>query len=164
MDGDGWIELGRTVIYVTGYTSMITPPPPHSAMLYYAMLCSHMLLQVSEHIFWMTPKHRSQEYVSKVAAELGEKIIVNKHITCIQRKLNAEGASYEVIVTDSDGLTAVFDEIVFACHPDQALSLLKGDASLEEIELLNSFRYSSNDTYVHSDVRLMPKSRSAWTS
>jgi len=129
------------------------------------MLYSHMLLQVSEHIFWMTPKHRSQEYVSKVAAELGDKIQVNKQITCIQRKLKTE-SSYEVLVTDSDGLTVVFDEIVFACHPDQALSLLTSgdDASSEEIDLLSCFRYSSNDTYVHSDKRLMPKSRSAWTS
>jgi len=141
---------------------MITPS---HILIYYAMLYSHMLLQVSEHIFWMTPKHRSQEYVSKVAAELGDKIQVNKQITCIQRKLKTE-SSYEVLVTDSNGLTVVFDEIVFACHPDQALSLLTSgdDASSEEIDLLSCFRYSSNDTYVHSDKRLMPKSRSAWTS
>jgi len=112
----------------------------------------------------MTPKYRSQEYVSKVVVELGDKIRVNKQITSIKRKLKATESSFQVDVTDSDGWTAVFDEIVFACHPDQALSLLKGDASVEEIELLNCFRYSSNDTYVHSDVRLMPRSRSAWTS
>ena len=58
----------------------------------------------------------------------------------------------------------MYDQVVFACHPDEALAILGNNATDEERKVLGSFEYSSNDVYVHSDINLMPKARAAWTS
>lgn len=128
---------------------------------------SHLLLQVSEHINWQTPSKRSQEYVQIIASELKDRAQVDMHISSIKRKLGKRGGT-EVAVTarqgDGDDRLYVFDEVIFACHPDQALSLLGSDATEDEMKYLSTFRYADNDTYVHCDEDLMPKSKAAWTS
>ena len=53
---------------------------------------------------------------------------------------------------------------MFACHPDQILTVLGDSASAEESKALGMFNYRANDTYVHWDDSLMPKAKSAWTS
>jgi predicted NAD/FAD-binding protein len=67
-------------------------------------------------------------------------------------------------VVDQNGTSSTFEAVVFACHPDQALEILSTSATEEEREVLGAFKYSPNDTYVHTDAALMPKSRAAWTS
>jgi hypothetical protein len=69
-----------------------------------------------------------------------------------------------VTVVDNKGVKTVCDHVVFACHPDQALAMLGDSATSAEKSAIGKFKYSSNDTYVHTDTDLMPKNRSAWTS
>ena len=59
--------------------------------------------------------------------------------------------------------TQSFDQVVLACHSDQALSLV-GDASPAEREVLGAIRYQSNEAILHTDVSLMPKRRRAWAA
>jgi predicted NAD/FAD-binding protein len=56
-----------------------------------------------------------------------------------------------------------FDEVVLACHSEQAVALL-ADASGEEARLLRSIRYQSNRVLLHTDARLMPVRRRAWAA
>ncbi|MBL0029635.1 MAG: dehydrogenase, partial [Rhodanobacteraceae bacterium] len=56
-----------------------------------------------------------------------------------------------------------FDQIVLACHSDQALALL-ADASDREREILGAIGYQFNDTVLHTDVSLLPKHRKAWAA
>lgn len=56
-----------------------------------------------------------------------------------------------------------FDGVVLACHADQALAMLT-DPSPQERDILGSFRYSHNRVVVHSDPRVMPQARAAWSS
>ncbi len=56
-----------------------------------------------------------------------------------------------------------FDQVVMACHADQALRLLP-DASTEEMRLLGAFAYSRNHAVLHSDPLLMPRRRAVWSS
>ncbi|MEJ7787903.1 MAG: hypothetical protein WKF96_24140, partial [Solirubrobacteraceae bacterium] len=56
-----------------------------------------------------------------------------------------------------------FDEVVLACHSDQALSLLT-DASGLERELLGAIGYLPSELVLHTDTRLMPRRRAAWAS
>ena len=45
--------------------------------------------------------------------------------------------------------------MVIGTHADQALQLL-ADPSQEERDALGAFRYSPNDTWLHSDERFLP--------
>ncbi|CAN0335515.1 unnamed protein product, partial [Scytosiphon promiscuus] len=55
-------------------------------------------------------------------------------------------------------------KVIFACPADTALELLGEEASAEERDALGRFTFSDNTIYVHSDERLMPKRRAAWSS
>jgi predicted NAD/FAD-binding protein len=56
-----------------------------------------------------------------------------------------------------------FDEVVLACHSDEARSLL-ADPSPEEAALLGSVLFQSNRVVLHTDNRLMPGRRRAWSA
>jgi predicted NAD/FAD-binding protein len=68
-----------------------------------------------------------------------------------------------VELTLADGRRACFDEVVLACHADQALAML-ADASPTEQRLLSAFSYQPNRAVLHSDIALMPRRRSVWSS
>ena len=56
-----------------------------------------------------------------------------------------------------------FDAVILACHSDQALRLLQ-DASAAERQILAAMPYRSNEVVLHTDSRVMPRSRRAWAS
>jgi len=60
--------------------------------------------------------------------------------------------------------TEAFDEVVFACHSDQALALLGEDASVEERRILGAIRYHDNRAVLHTDTALLPRRRAAWAA
>ena len=58
----------------------------------------------------------------------------------------------------TDAGVETFDQIVLACHSDQALRLL-GDANERERDILGAIRFQDNDTVLHTDVNLLPRNR-----
>ena len=56
-----------------------------------------------------------------------------------------------------------FEQVVFACHSDQTRALL-ADATPTETHLLDSVRYQPNRVLLHTDARLMPRRRRAWSA
>ena len=56
-----------------------------------------------------------------------------------------------------------FDEVVFACHSDQALRLLQQPTE-EEREVLTAFPYSGNDVILHTDTSILPRRKLALSS
>jgi predicted NAD/FAD-binding protein len=68
-----------------------------------------------------------------------------------------------VELTTGDGATHRFDAIVLATHADQALSLLS-DPSPDEVRALGAFRYTQNEVVLHTDERLLPRTRAARAS
>ncbi|WP_448482958.1 NAD(P)/FAD-dependent oxidoreductase [Pseudoxanthomonas mexicana] len=56
-----------------------------------------------------------------------------------------------------------FDQVVLACHSDDALRLMQ-DADARERDILGAIRYQSNDTVLHTDTRLLPQRRKAWAA
>ena len=56
-----------------------------------------------------------------------------------------------------------FDQVIFACHSDQALNLLEGPTQ-DEKNILQSLPYQENDVTLHTDTSLMPKRKLAWAS
>ena len=63
----------------------------------------------------------------------------------------------------ANGSDEMFDQVVIACHADQALRLL-GDPNPEERRLLGPWSYEENHTVLHRDQRVMPPKRQAWAS
>lgn len=136
---------------------------PASEMMDYPALSflrfcqNHGLLQVNDRPQWHTVKGGSREYVRKLINQIQPATICNRGV----RQLIRHPDHVEVI--DSRGEHRRFDEVVLACHADQALSLLS-DPSEREQHLLGAFSYQRNRAILHSDLRLMPKNRKVWSS
>ena len=56
-----------------------------------------------------------------------------------------------------------YDKVVFATHADDTLKLIEDPTELEK-NILGSFKYKLNTAYLHSDTKLMPTRKNAWSS
>jgi predicted NAD/FAD-binding protein len=56
-----------------------------------------------------------------------------------------------------------YDEVVLACHADQALAMLE-DPSEVERDVLSSFPYQHNEAVLHTDPAALPRARKAWAA
>lgn len=135
---------------------------PEKEMLRYPALSflrffdNHRLLH-SERPKWRTVKGGSKTYVAKLRAILGARVRSGDPVTAVRRE-----DGHAIIRTQSGAETTV-DQVVFACHSDEALSLLS-DADAEERALLVAVRYEPNTAWLHRDPSLMPRRRAAWAS
>lgn len=118
---------------------------------------NHGLLTVSDHPQWYTVKGGSREYVQRLTEPFKDKIHLNRGAGKVWREGNG------VTVEDIHGRKEIFDDVVFACHADQALIMIM-DGSADEQEILSAFRYQPNRAVLHSDISFMPKNRNAWAS
>lgn len=117
---------------------------------------NHGLLKIAGRPVWRTVAGGSREYVRKLIAPVGERVLLNAPIQRVTR--DADG-----VTVKWPGGSRRFDHVVIAAHADQALGML-ADPSAEEARLLSCFKYSRNETILHGDARLMPKMRSIWSS
>jgi predicted NAD/FAD-binding protein len=118
---------------------------------------NHGLLSLSNQPEWRTISGGSREYVRALTQRFATRIHVDRPVRTLRRL--PEG----VRVTTGDGATLAFDKVVVATHSDQALRLL-ADPSPEEAQALRRLRYQQNDAVLHTDRRLLPRTRSAWAS
>lgn len=118
---------------------------------------NHGLLSVKNRPQWRVLQGGSQAYLAPLTAALQQDIHLSTNITRVSRR--EEG----VIIEMADGSRQVFDQVVFACHSDQALALL-ADAADAEKDILGAIPYRSNCVVLHTDERLLPARRLAWSS
>ena len=118
---------------------------------------NHGLLKLAGRPVWRTVDGGSREYVRRLADRLAGKIFLGRGIRSVARR---DGA---VWLTDIHGGEQRFDHVVIATHANQALHML-ADPSRDEHRLLGAFGYSRNEAVLHSDPRLMPRRRRAWSS
>jgi uncharacterized protein len=117
---------------------------------------NHRLLH-AERPDWRTVVGGSRRYVAQFAAALGDRIKLSTPVTYVTR------SGGKVHVATAGGETQAFDQIIFACHSDQALAILK-DASDDERDLLGAVRYAPNTAVLHRDEAAMPQRKGAWAS
>ena len=55
-----------------------------------------------------------------------------------------------------------FDHVIFACHSNQALSILGDQANAIERRVLSAIPFEDNVAVLHTDIRQLPKQRRAW--
>ncbi|QUX97512.1 FAD-dependent oxidoreductase [Marinomonas sp. CT5] len=118
---------------------------------------NHGLLSVNDRPQWRVIEGGSSAYLQPLVAKFEDRIQLGADIAKVQRAEN------EVIIHFGDGSTQTFDQVVFACHSDEALALL-ADPSAQEQAILGAIPYRNNDVVLHTDTRLLPKKKLAWSS
>jgi uncharacterized protein len=118
---------------------------------------NHGLLQLRGRPTWETVVGGSRSYVERLIRPFADCIRRDTAVCAVRREADA------VSLTDSDGHTERYDQVVVATHADQALAML-ADPSPRENELLSAFRYSRNLAVLHTDESFMPKRRAVWSS
>jgi len=121
-----------------------------------AFMNHHTMLQVDERPQWKTIDGGSVQYVERAAQACGQ-----VHRSTPVRQI-ARGLDQVRILTDQDEVEV--DEVILACHSDQALAML-GDASEQERSVLGAIPYQDNETVLHTDTRLLPRipaARASW--
>ena len=163
----GELRLGRYFrdCYLTPFSGAIWSTPKEKILDFPAQALvrffrNHGLLGTTGQHQWYTVKGGSIEYVSRLTrrlVELGVVLRLGTPVAGVRRhpthvEVRAKGGEWER-----------FDEVIFACHSDQALALL-ADASPEERGNLECLRYQPNEVTLHSDASLMPRARQVWSS
>jgi len=104
---------------------------------------------------WGTVKGGSRVYVQKIRADLeAAGAAFGPSVETIRRLPDG------VIVTDAEGQDHRFDEVILACHSDQALKML-ADPDPEERDMLAAIPYAPNEAVLHRDETLVPRRRNA---
>lgn len=122
---------------------------------------NHALLAGSGTHQWWTVKGGSIEYVRRLEAALRARGCTIRTATPVR---HVERAPDDVRLTDATGTSAAFDEIILACHSDQALQILGDGATSSEAAALGSIRYQPNTAVLHCDESQMPQRRACWSS
>ncbi|WP_421280301.1 NAD(P)/FAD-dependent oxidoreductase [Aeromonas taiwanensis] len=117
---------------------------------------NHGLLEVANRPQWYVIPGGSREYIGPLTAGWQSRIRLACPVQGIRRQ--ADG----VLIQSSHGEER-FDEVILACHSDQALTLLT-DASDGERAILGAMPYQANDVWLHTDVSCLPVRRKAWAS
>ncbi|MEO5806663.1 FAD-dependent oxidoreductase [Devosia sp.] len=118
---------------------------------------NHNLLQVSNRPKWRTVQGGSREYITRITAERRFRTETGVQITTVAR--HATG----VEIFFADGSRRHFDDVVFACHADEALKLL-ADPSDAERNILSSFKFTPNRAVMHTDASFMPRRKHLWSA
>ena len=119
-------------------------------------MANHQMLQVNDRPQWRVVKGGSSAYVQALRARWP----VRERLNCPVHSIRRLGDGAEL---QSAAGTERFDQLVLACHSDQALAML-ADADHREHSILGAMNYQANDTVLHTDSRLLPVRRKAWAA
>ena len=119
-------------------------------------MANHQMLQVAGRPEWRVVRGGSSRYVTALRNEWA----VDVRLRCPVRLVRRDAEGVEVF---TDRGIERHDQLVLACHSDQALRLLN-DATVAEQEVLSAIRYQANDTVLHTDARVLPRDRKAWAA
>jgi predicted NAD/FAD-binding protein len=121
---------------------------------------NHGLLQLTGRPRWHTVRGGSANYVRRIAAGLAD---VRTGTAVRQVRRLPPGTGQAGVMVTTDHRSERFDDVVLACHTDQALKLL-GDATEGERALLRSITYQRNRIVLHTDATMLPRRRLAWAA
>jgi predicted NAD/FAD-binding protein len=122
----------------------------------FARFCyNHGLLQVEGRPQWMTVRGGSREYVRRLAAPLRD-----VRAAAPVRRVDGLPGRFEVA---TDRGSESYDNVVLACHSDQALAMLPHPTA-EERDVLSALPYQPNRAVLHTDRALLPRREAAWSA
>ena len=136
---------------------------PMASMLAYplatfARFChNHGLLQVENRPQWWTVMGGARQYVRKIASRIPD-VRLGEQVTAVRR----DTVTGQVLVKSLHA-TERYDHVILACHSTDSLALLT-DADADERAILESVKYQRNRAVLHTDIALMPRLQSVWSS
>ncbi|WP_369982921.1 NAD(P)/FAD-dependent oxidoreductase [Thalassolituus sp.] len=118
---------------------------------------NHGMLSVDDRPQWRVISNGSRSYVTRILKDLPqEQVFLNTPVDGVSR-------SEDGVVISSKRGHDLYDEVIFACHSDQALAMLK-DATADEQAILGAIPYKLNDVVLHTDETILPKRKLAWAA
>jgi predicted NAD/FAD-binding protein len=117
---------------------------------------NHGLLNVVNRPQWRVIQGGSSTYIAPLIKCFENKIKLNSPVLNIIRHTS----NVEIITNTGSNF---YDDVVIACHSDQALAML-GDPTLGELSTLSAITYQKNDVVMHTDTRLLPRRKATWSS
>lgn len=119
---------------------------------------NHGLLNITDRPQWSTLIGGSRAYIAPLTAGFRNKIRLNTPV----KQVTKTTSGYEVIAGDNCE-PEHFDQVILACHSDQALQMLAKPSRAHQ-EILGNIAYAPNDVVLHTDTSLLPKRPLAWAS
>jgi predicted NAD/FAD-binding protein len=117
---------------------------------------NHGLLNITDRPQWYTIIGGSREYIEPLTQGFAQQIKLNTPVDAVA--VTPDG----VTVTTSEG-EQTFDDVIFACHSDQALAMLSAPEAAHT-EILGAIPYAMNEVVLHTDTSVLPKRKLAWAS
>ena len=117
---------------------------------------NHGLLDLTNRPQWYTINGGSSSYIEPLTAGFRDRIRLNSPVSGVARTEDA-------VIVQSEDEVSRFDEVVFACHGDQALAILQ-QPSEDEQRILSQFQFSDNRVVLHTDISHLPRRKGAWAS
>lgn len=117
---------------------------------------NHHMLQVQDRPPWRVVTGGSSSYLEAIRRDWRAQVRLSRPV----RSLRRDDAGAWLRTDDGE---EHFDQVVLACHSDQALALL-ADPSPAERDILGAIPYQANETVLHTDARLLPRNRRAWAA
>lgn len=119
---------------------------------------NHGLLNLNRRPQWRSVAGGSRNYVRRILAGSA----IDLRLSCPVMALRGNAGGWRLIDARGDALD--YDQVIFACHGDQARAILGEDTDPRAAEVLSAFRYQKNQVFLHRDSALMPRRRRVWSS
>lgn len=119
---------------------------------------NHGLLSVTNRPTWRVVEGGSRQYLEPLCAKFADRIYTGNAVTRVVRQ---PGRPVRLVM--ADGAEHFFDQVVFACHSDQALAMLEAPTQ-QESEILGAIPYQSNEVVLHTDTQMLPRIEKTWSS
>lgn len=117
---------------------------------------NHGLLQIFDRPVWRTVLGGGREYVAKLAATLAD-----IRLGAAVRQVVRTRAGWQL---DQGNESEYFDQVVLACHSDQALRIAGGSLTEAQRAVLSAITYQPNRALLHTDAALLPRNRQLWSA
>ncbi len=123
---------------------------------------NHGLLNITNRPQWYTLIGGSNQYVKPLTNSFSNKIHLNSPVTQVIKTEHG----YDV---ESNGKRLSYNQVIFACHSDQALKMIDNSSFPEHDReryksILGDIPYSENEVVLHTDTSVLPKRPLAWAS
>ncbi|KAF2141292.1 uncharacterized protein K452DRAFT_327026 [Aplosporella prunicola CBS 121167] len=150
---DDYLIPMTACFWSTGIDTCALDLPALTLVRFRSLWNHHWLSTVEERPAWMTIKYGSRSYINALLRGFpSERIHLSTPVRTLRNDVNGK-----VLLLLSHGREEVFDDVVLACHGDQAMKIISNTASPTEREIMSAFQTTPSTAYLHSDLNFMPR-------
>jgi predicted NAD/FAD-binding protein len=119
---------------------------------------NHHMLRVDGRPQWRVVQGGSSTSVQALASRWPVQVRLAAGVRRVARNVDGDGVTVRSALGEER-----FDQVVLACHADQALALIE-QPSTNERAVLGAIPYQDNDVVLHTDAGILPRRRAAWAA